>query len=80
MVTICSLSAALSCNIAYRFPIYEMEHLDLAGYLGHTPQSWNTLGTFQDQGECCDIESEILKFMKIKTSESDVLSYYKKIN
>ncbi|XP_033151135.1 uncharacterized protein LOC117135175 isoform X1 [Drosophila mauritiana] len=49
MGTICSLSAALSCNIAYRFPIYEMEHLDLAGYLGHAPQSWNTLGTFQEQ-------------------------------
>ncbi|EDW49743.1 GM16159 [Drosophila sechellia] len=26
-----------------------MEHLDLAGYLGHAPQSWNTLGTFQEQ-------------------------------
>ncbi|XP_001973943.2 uncharacterized protein LOC6548598 isoform X1 [Drosophila erecta] len=43
------ISVALSCDIAYRFPIYEMEHLDLAGYLDHTPQSWYSLGTFQEQ-------------------------------
>ncbi|XP_039482671.1 uncharacterized protein LOC120446002 isoform X2 [Drosophila santomea] len=36
-------------NIANRFPIYEMEHLDLAGYLDHTPQCWNSLGAFPEE-------------------------------
>ncbi|XP_043645175.1 uncharacterized protein LOC122614626 isoform X4 [Drosophila teissieri] len=26
-----------------------MEHLDLAGYLDHTPQSWNSLGAYQEE-------------------------------